>query len=94
MRTKTILYGDTDGDHRDEAAAFVGCNDNAATQNADIAHGYVVYAHAGNLVVLGSITPQQKSTANQPSEGSPGEQCHPGQLPQASRHRETATPPP
>ncbi|GAP52614.1 predicted protein [Streptomyces azureus] len=64
IRTKNTLYGDTDGDHRDEAVAFVGCDDNGATQNADIAVGYVVYAHAGkNLAVLGSITPRQKSTA-------------------------------
>ncbi|MGW4159954.1 hypothetical protein [Streptomyces sp. NPDC004788] len=60
-RGRSISYGDTDGDHRDEAAVFVGCDDNGATQNAEIAVGYVVYAHVGNdLVVIGSITPRQK----------------------------------
>ncbi|WP_408993500.1 hypothetical protein [Streptomyces sp. 1268] len=61
-RTKNIVYGDTDGDRRDEAVVFVGCDDNGATQNADIAVAYAVYAGVGkDLVVLGSMTPRQKS---------------------------------
>lgn len=59
-----VLYGDTDGDNRDEAVVYVGCDDNGRTQNAQIAAGYVVYGHAGkNLVVIDSITPQQKSAS-------------------------------
>ncbi|MFD8659178.1 hypothetical protein ACFV1V_11110 [Streptomyces globisporus] len=62
-RTTNILYGDTDGDRRDEAVVFVGCDDNGATQNEGIAVAYAVYAHVGkNLVVLGSMTPRQKTT--------------------------------
>lgn len=57
-----VYYGDTDGDHRDEAAVYVGCDDNGFTQNTQIAAGYVVYGRAGkDLVVIGSITPRQKA---------------------------------
>ncbi|MFF2506594.1 hypothetical protein ACFVTY_24930 [Streptomyces sp. NPDC058067] len=63
MRGPTVLYGDTDGDHRDEAAVYLGCDDNGATQNGQIAVAYAVYAHAGrNLALIGSITPGKKST--------------------------------
>ncbi|MFJ8967428.1 MULTISPECIES: hypothetical protein [Streptomyces] len=61
-RTKNIIYGDTDGDGRDEAVVFVGCDDNGATQNEGTAVAYAVYAHVGkNLAVLGSMTPRQKT---------------------------------
>lgn len=76
-RGTTVLYGDTDGDKRDEAVVYVGCDDNGATQNTQIAAGYVVYTHAGkNLAVLGSITPRQKAgpypTALAGAEFAPG----------------------
>ncbi|MFF4763735.1 hypothetical protein [Streptomyces sp. NPDC001292] len=72
-----VLYGDTDGDNRDEAVVYVGCDDNGRTQNTQIAAGYVVYGHAGkNLVVIGSITPRQKGgtypTALAGAEFAPG----------------------
>ncbi|WP_324785172.1 hypothetical protein [Streptomyces sp. H51] len=61
MRGRNVYYGDTDGDNRDEAALYVGCDD-GVTQNAQIAAGYVVYARVGkDLVVIGSITPRQKA---------------------------------
>ncbi|MGW6284437.1 hypothetical protein [Streptomyces sp. NPDC055107] len=64
-QTRNVLYGDSDGDRRDEAAVFVGCDDNGLTQNADIAVAYVVYGHVGkDLAVIGSVTPRQKSTTN------------------------------
>ncbi|MGW6142274.1 hypothetical protein ACWFRM_11250 [Streptomyces sp. NPDC055144] len=64
MRGRTVLYGDTDGDHRDEAAVYLGCDDNGATQNGQIAAAYAVYAHVGkNLGVIGTITPRKKSAA-------------------------------
>jgi hypothetical protein len=74
---RSVFYGDTDGDNRDEAVVRVGCDDNGATQNEEIAAGYVVYAHAGkDLAVLGSITPRQKSrqyhTALARAEVAPG----------------------
>jgi hypothetical protein len=74
---RSVFYGDTDGVNRDEAVVRVGCDDNGATQNEEIAAGYVVYAHAGeDLVVLGSITPRQKSrqyhTALARAEVAPG----------------------
>jgi hypothetical protein len=60
LRGKEVLYGDTDGDHRDEAAVYVGCLDNGATQNGQIAAGYVIYTHAGGkLAAIGTITPRQ-----------------------------------
>ncbi|MFD8520653.1 hypothetical protein ACFV2D_11625 [Streptomyces capillispiralis] len=75
-RGTTVLYGGTDGDHRDEVAVYVGCDDNGATQNTQIAAGYVVYTHAGDdLAVLGSITPQQDGeylTALTGAEFAPG----------------------
>ncbi|MFE7273172.1 hypothetical protein [Streptomyces sp. NPDC057623] len=75
-RGTEVLYGDTDGDNRDEAVVYVGCDDNGKTQNAQIAAGYVVYGRAGkNLVVIGSITPRQSgqySTALVGAEFAPG----------------------
>ncbi|MFC9677507.1 hypothetical protein [Streptomyces sp. NPDC056949] len=63
MRGRTVLYGDTDGDHRDEAAEYLGCVD-GVTQNGQIAAAYAVYAHVGkNLAVIGTITPRKKSAA-------------------------------
>ncbi|MFE6759485.1 hypothetical protein ACFVDQ_38810 [Streptomyces sp. NPDC057684] len=62
MRGRTVLYGDTDGDHRDEAAVYLGCDDTGATQNGQIAAAYAVYGHVGkNLGVIGTITPRKKS---------------------------------
>ncbi|MGX9884489.1 hypothetical protein [Streptomyces sp. NPDC002276] len=77
IRGAQVLYGDLDGDGRDEAAVYVGCDDDGATQNAQLVAGYVVYGHAGkNLVVIGSITPRQKggtySTALVGAEFAPG----------------------
>ncbi|MFD4689140.1 hypothetical protein [Streptomyces sp. NPDC058463] len=67
-RTTRVVYGNFDGDTRDEAIVYVGCDDDGVTQNTQIAAGYVVFGHAGrNLVVLGSITPQQKSRASYPT---------------------------
>ncbi|MEV5726483.1 hypothetical protein AB0N50_11815 [Streptomyces pharetrae] len=71
-----ITYGDTDGDHRDEAVVYIGCDDNGATQNTQLAAGYVVYAHVGEkLAAIGSITPQKAgeySTALAGAEFAPG----------------------
>ncbi|MDJ0340976.1 hypothetical protein QMK19_08900 [Streptomyces sp. H10-C2] len=54
-----VVYGDTDGDNRDEAAIYVGCSD-GFTQNGQLVAGYVVFIHAGDrLAVIGSITPRQ-----------------------------------
>ncbi|MFF9607751.1 hypothetical protein ACF1GY_36755 [Streptomyces sp. NPDC014684] len=35
MRGRAVLYGDTEGDHRDEAAVYLGCGD-GVTQNGQI----------------------------------------------------------
>lgn len=35
MRGRTVLYGDTEGDHRDEAGVYLGCGD-GVTQNGQI----------------------------------------------------------
>lgn len=60
-RGKHVLYGDTDGDGRDEAAVYVGCRD-TVTMNAQITSAYVVYTHQGdNLAALGTITPRRKA---------------------------------
>ncbi|WP_312866144.1 hypothetical protein [Streptomyces boluensis] len=59
-----VQYGDTDGDGRDEAVVYVGCDDNGATQNTQIQAGYVVFDRLGDdLAAIGSITPQQKSAS-------------------------------
>ncbi|MFE8005815.1 hypothetical protein [Streptomyces sp. NPDC057418] len=61
MRGRSVYYGDSDGDNRDEAAVHVGCDDGGLTQNDGIAVGYAVFGHSGkNLAVIGTITPQQK----------------------------------
>ncbi|MFG2629456.1 hypothetical protein [Streptomyces sp. NPDC048473] len=63
MRGRTVLYGDTDGDHRDEAAVYLGCGD-GVTQNGQILAAYAVYTHVGkNLAVIGTITPRRRSAA-------------------------------
>uniref|UniRef100_A0AAU2VCW5 Lipoprotein n=1 Tax=Streptomyces sp. NBC_00003 TaxID=2903608 RepID=A0AAU2VCW5_9ACTN len=57
-----VEYGDTDGDQRDEAAIYMGCDDNGATMSGQLVAAYVVFTHKGNsLAVIGAITPRQKS---------------------------------
>ncbi|KOY54387.1 hypothetical protein ADK59_30065 [Streptomyces sp. XY332] len=61
-RGTRVAYGDTDGDQRDEAAVYMGCDDNGSTMNGQLVAAYVVFTHQGNgLAALGAITPQQKS---------------------------------
>ncbi|MFD9501311.1 hypothetical protein [Streptomyces sp. NPDC060035] len=60
-----VIYGDSNGDNRDEAAVYVGCDDDGLTQNSQIMAGYVIFGHAGkNLAVIGSITPQKEPLDN------------------------------
>lgn len=61
-----IVYGDSDADHRDEAAVFVGCGDDKGG-NEQLAAGYVVFTHVGDrLAVIGSITPRKNPPSTHP----------------------------
>ncbi len=57
-----VQYGDTDGDQRDEAAVYMGCDDNGSTMSGQLVAAYVVFARKGDgLAAIGAITPRQKS---------------------------------
>ncbi|MFB7466134.1 hypothetical protein ACFCZ1_21985 [Streptomyces sp. NPDC056224] len=61
-RGMKVKYGDTDGDQRDEAALYMGCDDNGATMSGQLVAAYVVFTRKGDsLAAIGAITPRQKS---------------------------------
>ncbi|MFE4337120.1 hypothetical protein ACFRQM_49750 [Streptomyces sp. NPDC056831] len=64
QRGINVKYGDTDGDQRDEAAVYVGCDDNGATMSGQLVAAYVVFTRKGDsLAAIGAITPRHKSAA-------------------------------
>jgi len=57
--SENIVYGDFDGDNRNEAAVNIYCNNGGGTASGQLAFGYVIVrAIDGTLQVIGTVTPQ------------------------------------
>ncbi|MGW6418526.1 hypothetical protein [Streptomyces sp. NPDC055055] len=53
------VYGDLDGDGKDEAALTVSCNNGSDTGAGDLIEGSVVFTRlGGQLISIGTLTPQ------------------------------------
>ncbi|MFJ7298210.1 hypothetical protein [Streptomyces collinus] len=59
-----VVYGDIDGDRRDEAAVHIGCDNGGGTAAGQIAYGAVVFRNVqGQLIALGTVKPQKEPPA-------------------------------
>jgi hypothetical protein len=60
-----VVYGDLDGDGRDEAALVVDCSNGGGTADGVLAYAQVIFTAAGkSLRVVDVLTPQQPSRSN------------------------------
>ena len=60
-----VVYGDLDGDGRDEAALVVGCSNGGGTADAFLAYAQVIFRGGKRSPrVIGILTPQQRPNPN------------------------------
>jgi hypothetical protein len=60
-----VVYGDLDGDGRDEAALVVGCSNGGGTADGYLAYAQVIFtAEATSPKAIAVLTPQQKQHPN------------------------------